>query len=43
MEIFYWEKAFHAGKKTEKMTLPPQKTFPVMPLGQSFVQVDQIL
>ena len=29
MEIFYQEKAFHTGKKSGKMTLPPQKNFPV--------------
>ena len=33
MEIFYREKAFHAGKKSGKMTLPPQKNFPVSPLA----------
>ena len=32
MEIFYREKAFHAGKKSGKITLPPQKNFPVTPL-----------
>ena len=32
MEIFYQEKAFHAGKKSGKMTLPPQKNSPVTPL-----------
>ena len=32
MEIFYREKAFTPGKKSGKMTLPPQKNFPVMPL-----------
>ena len=32
MEILYQEKAFHAGKKSGKMTLPPQKNFPVTPL-----------
>ena len=32
MEVFYWEKAFHAGKKSGKMTLLPQKNFPVTPL-----------
>ena len=32
MEIFYREKAFHARKKSGKMTLPPQKNFPVTPL-----------
>ena len=32
MGIFYREKAFHAGKKSGKMTLPPQKNFPVTPL-----------
>ena len=29
MGIFYREKAFHAGKKIRKMTLPPQKNMPV--------------
>ena len=28
MEIFYREKAFHAGKQIRKMTLPPLKNFP---------------
>ena len=32
IEIFYWEKAFHAGKKLGQMTLPPQKHIPVTPL-----------
>ena len=33
MEIFYREKSIsHPGKKSGKMTLPPQKNFPVMPL-----------
>ena len=31
--FFYREKAFHAGKKSGKMTLAPQKNFPVTPLG----------
>ena len=35
MEIFYWEKAFHAGKKFRKMILPPQKNFPFKPLSWS--------
>ena len=30
MEIFYWEKAFHVGKKSGKMTLPPLKNIPLM-------------
>ena len=32
MGIFYREKAFHAGKKSGKMTLPSQKNMPVTPL-----------
>ena len=28
----YREKAFHTGKKTGKLTLPPQKTIPLTPL-----------
>ena len=28
MGIFYWEKAFHGGKKSGKMTLPPLKKYP---------------
>ena len=32
MEIFYREKAFHAGEKSGKITLPPRKNFPVTPL-----------
>ena len=32
MEIFYREKAFHGGEKIRKLTLPPQKNFPVTPL-----------
>ena len=36
MEIFYREKGFHAGKKKSgKITLPPQKKFPVTPLYNS--------
>ena len=35
MEVFYWEKAFHPGKKSGKMTLHPQKNFPVMPLASA--------
>ena len=31
MGISYREKAFHAGKKSGKMTLPPQKNMPVTP------------
>ena len=39
MEIFYWEKAFHAvKKKTGKMTLAPQKNFPVTPLFSGGVE-----
>ena len=33
IENFYREKAFHALKKSGKMTLPPQKNFPVTPLN----------
>ena len=34
MEIFYWEKAFHTReKRSGKMTFPPQKNFPVIPLS----------
>ena len=29
MGIFYWEKAFHVGKKSGKMTLPPLKNIPL--------------
>ena len=44
MEISTQEKAFHARKKSgkmtlspqKKMTLPPQKNFPVMPLSPTF-------
>ena len=32
MDIFYREKAFHAGKKSGVMTLPPQENMPVTPL-----------
>ena len=32
MEIFYLEKAFHAGKESGKNDFTPQKNFPVMPL-----------
>ena len=32
MGIFYREKTFHAGKKSGKITLPPQKTMLVTPL-----------
>ena len=32
MGIFYREKAFHTGKKSGKMTLPPQKNMSVTPL-----------
>ena len=32
MGIFYREKTFHAGTKSGKMTLPPQKNMPVTPL-----------
>ena len=32
MWIFYREKAFHAGKKSGKMALPPLKNMPLMPL-----------
>ena len=38
MEIFYREKAyFMPGKKSGKMTLPPQKIFPVTPLAKNHV------
>ena len=30
MRIFYRENAFHAGKKSEKMTLPPLKYIPLI-------------
>ena len=41
MEIFYREKAFHAGKKKSgQMTLPPHKNFPVKPLDNNAVQQD---
>ena len=33
MGIFYRKKTFHAGKKSGKMTLPPQKNMPVTPLA----------
>ena len=36
MEILYWEKAFHAGKKIKKMNLPTQKIFLLRPWGQVF-------
>ena len=42
MEIFHREKVFYEGeKKSGKMTLPPQKNVPVMPLLKrtSFVQL----
>ena len=32
MGIFYREKAFHAGKKSGKMTLPPLKDIPLTPM-----------
>ena len=32
IRIFYREKAFHFGKKSGKITLPPQKNMPVTPL-----------
>ena len=32
IRILYWEKAFHVRKKSGKITLPPQKNMPVMPL-----------
>ena len=32
MRIFYREKSFHAGKISGKMTLPPFKNIPLMPL-----------
>ena len=35
MGFFYGEKAFHAGKKSGKMTLPPQKNMPVTPLAKT--------
>ena len=31
--ILYQEKAFHTGKKSGKMTLPPLKNIPLMPLA----------
>ena len=33
--IFYKEKAFHAEKKTGKMTLPPLKNISLTPLSES--------
>ena len=33
MGIFYQEKAFHAGKKSGKMTLPLLKNIPLTPLA----------
>ena len=33
MRIFYQKKHFTPGKKSGKMTLPPQKNIPVMPLN----------
>ena len=33
---FYQETAFHAGKKSGKMTFPPQKNFPLTPLIPMF-------
>ena len=35
MEIFYREKAFHTGKKSGKMNLPPQKKFSCYAPGSS--------
>ena len=43
MEFFYREKAFHAGKKSGKMTLPPQKNFPVTPLYMTMKQIQSQL
>ena len=37
MKIFYRGKAFHTGKKSGKMTLPPLKNIPLMPLLYSSV------
>ena len=35
MEIFYQEKASHAGKKIRKKDFAPSEKFPVTPLGES--------
>ena len=37
MGIFYREKAFHTGKKSGKMTLPPLKNIPLTTLLTSFI------
>ena len=42
MRIFYWEKAFHAGKKSEKITLPPMKNIPLMLLCDAVWKVDNM-
>ena len=44
MEIFYQEEAFHTEQKSGKMTLPPQKNFPVtpLPLLVPFISIDYL-
>ena len=37
IEIFYREKAFLPGKKSEKMTLPPQKIFLLRPCPKATI------
>ena len=41
MEIFYLEKAFHAGKKIRKMTLAPLKNIPLTPQGLPFLRAQR--
>ena len=36
MEILYWEKAFHAGKKNQENDFAPSENFPLTPLGAGF-------
>ena len=43
MEISYREKAFHAGKKSGKMTLPPKKNMTVTPLPTVHPVFDRIV
>ena len=37
MKIFYQDKAFHARKKSEKMTLPPLKNIPLTLLHTHYI------
>ena len=43
MVIFYWDKAFHTGKKTRKNYFAPSENIPVTPLTWIWISISQFM